>query len=49
MVGLGIFSFVFYEVNVDFEIWFMVDMDIVGCNWLEFLVGKYILRLKKKV
>lgn len=28
---------------------FMVDADIVGCNWLELPAGKYVLRLEKKV
>lgn len=28
---------------------FMVDTDIVGCNWLELPAGKYVLRQKEKV
>ncbi|XP_077836953.1 DNA polymerase delta catalytic subunit isoform X3 [Macaca mulatta] len=49
VAGLGTPSFAPYEANVDFEIRFMVDTDIVGCNWLELPAGKYTLRLKKKV
>ncbi|KAM4651111.1 DNA polymerase delta catalytic subunit [Discoglossus pictus] len=33
-----------YEANIDFEIRFMVDNDIVGCNWIELPPGKYRLR-----
>ncbi|XP_042775245.1 DNA polymerase delta catalytic subunit isoform X1 [Panthera uncia] len=46
--GLGTPSFAPYETNVDFEIRFMVDTDIVGCNWLELPAGKYLLRLEGK-
>lgn len=28
---------------------FMVDADIVGCNWLELPAGKYVQRAEKKV
>ncbi|XP_049977235.1 DNA polymerase delta catalytic subunit [Alexandromys fortis] len=45
--GLGTPSFAPYEANVDFEIRFMVDADIVGCNWLELPAGKYVTRAKK--
>ncbi|XP_011801895.1 PREDICTED: DNA polymerase delta catalytic subunit [Colobus angolensis palliatus] len=48
VAGLGTPSFAPYEANVDFEIRFMVDTNIVGCNWLELPAGKYTLRLKKK-
>ncbi|XP_024093674.3 DNA polymerase delta catalytic subunit isoform X2 [Pongo abelii] len=48
VAGLGTPSFAPYEANVDFEIRFMVDTDIVGCNWLELPAGKYALRLKEK-
>ncbi|XP_072033784.1 DNA polymerase delta catalytic subunit-like [Amphiura filiformis] len=33
-----------YESNIDFEIRFMVDTDVVGCNWIELPAGKYQLR-----
>ncbi|XP_038608868.1 DNA polymerase delta catalytic subunit [Tachyglossus aculeatus] len=42
--GLGTPGFSPYEANVDFEIRFMVDADIVGCNWIELPPGKYQLR-----
>ncbi|XP_052020143.1 DNA polymerase delta catalytic subunit isoform X2 [Apodemus sylvaticus] len=45
--GLGTPSFAPYEANVDFEIRFMVDADIVGCNWLELPAGKYVRRAEK--
>uniref|UniRef100_A0A4X2K7Y0 DNA polymerase delta catalytic subunit n=1 Tax=Vombatus ursinus TaxID=29139 RepID=A0A4X2K7Y0_VOMUR len=46
--GLGSPSFQPYEANVDFEIRFMVDADIVGCNWLELPAEKYQLRTEGK-
>uniref|UniRef100_A0A8B9LHQ7 DNA polymerase n=1 Tax=Astyanax mexicanus TaxID=7994 RepID=A0A8B9LHQ7_ASTMX len=33
-----------YEANIDFEIRFMVDCDVVGCCWIELPKGKYKLR-----
>ncbi|KAM8927098.1 DNA polymerase delta catalytic subunit [Pelodytes ibericus] len=33
-----------YEANIDFEIRFMVDNNIVGCNWIELPAGKYRIR-----
>ncbi|CAD5114717.1 DgyrCDS3760 [Dimorphilus gyrociliatus] len=33
-----------YESNVDFEIRFMVDVNIVGANWIEAKAGTYKLR-----
>ncbi|XP_038384026.1 DNA polymerase delta catalytic subunit isoform X2 [Canis lupus familiaris] len=48
VAGLGTPSFAPYEANVDFEIRFMVDTDIVGCNWLELPAEKYILRPQGK-
>ncbi|ELK30158.1 DNA polymerase delta catalytic subunit [Myotis davidii] len=48
VAGLGTPSFASYEANVDFEIRFMVDADIVGCNWLELPAGKYVLRPEGK-
>ncbi|XP_030053826.1 DNA polymerase delta catalytic subunit isoform X1 [Microcaecilia unicolor] len=33
-----------FEANIDFEIRFMVDTDVVGCNWIELPAGKYRLR-----
>ena len=33
-----------FEVNIDFEIRFMVDTGVIGCNWIELPAGKYSLR-----
>ncbi|XP_068785695.1 DNA polymerase delta catalytic subunit-like, partial [Struthio camelus] len=33
-----------FEANIDFEIRFMVDRDVVGCNWIELPAGQYRLR-----
>ncbi|XP_057374077.1 DNA polymerase delta catalytic subunit-like [Daphnia carinata] len=37
-------SYVAYESNIDFEIRYMVDADIVGCNWIELPAGSWRLR-----
>ncbi|KAK2726361.1 DNA polymerase delta catalytic subunit-like [Artemia franciscana] len=41
-----IHSYVAYESNIEFEIRYMVDSKIVGCNWIELPGGKYRLRSK---
>jgi len=33
-----------YETNIDFEIRFMTDTEVVGCNWIELPAGKYSVR-----
>ncbi|XP_028824417.1 DNA polymerase delta catalytic subunit isoform X1 [Denticeps clupeoides] len=33
-----------FEANIDFEIRFMVDCDVVGCCWIELPKGKYRVR-----
>ena len=33
-----------FESNVDFEVRFMVDADVVGCSWIELPAQKYKLR-----
>ncbi|XP_031548890.1 DNA polymerase delta catalytic subunit-like [Actinia tenebrosa] len=33
-----------YESNIDFEVRYMVDSDVVGCNWIEVPAGKYRVR-----
>ncbi|XP_077994710.1 DNA polymerase delta catalytic subunit-like [Glandiceps talaboti] len=33
-----------YESNIDFEIRYMVDANVVGCNWIELPAGSYQLR-----
>uniref|UniRef100_A0A8C3FF54 DNA polymerase delta catalytic subunit n=1 Tax=Chrysemys picta bellii TaxID=8478 RepID=A0A8C3FF54_CHRPI len=42
--GLGVLGYPAYEANIDFEIRFMVDRDVVGCNWIELPPSKYRLR-----
>ncbi|KAG1674520.1 DNA polymerase delta catalytic subunit [Nymphon striatum] len=37
-------GFVPYESNIDFEIRFMVDRGVVGCNWIELPKGTYFVR-----
>lgn len=37
-------GFLSYESNIDFEVRFMVDSDVVGCNWIEVPAKKYQLR-----
>ncbi|XP_075696282.1 DNA polymerase delta catalytic subunit isoform X2 [Rhinoderma darwinii] len=37
-----------YEANIDFEIRFMVDNNIVGCNWIELPAGKYRIRKESR-
>ncbi|KAI4873613.1 hypothetical protein NFI96_016688 [Prochilodus magdalenae] len=36
-----------FEANIDFEIRFMVDSNVVGCCWIELPKGKYKLREEK--
>lgn len=33
-----------YESNIDYEVRFMVDTSVVGCNWIELPAGKYRVR-----
>ncbi|XP_052407697.1 DNA polymerase delta catalytic subunit isoform X2 [Carassius gibelio] len=42
-------SYQAYEANIDFEIRFMVDSDVVGCCWIELPKGKYRLREERGV
>ncbi|XP_058835484.1 DNA polymerase delta catalytic subunit [Topomyia yanbarensis] len=35
-----------YENNIDFDIRFMVDRDVVGCSWIELLPGTWRRRQK---
>ncbi|XP_046893515.1 DNA polymerase delta catalytic subunit isoform X1 [Hypomesus transpacificus] len=41
-------SYPSYEANIDFEIRFMVDCDVVGCCWIELPAGKYRLREERR-
>lgn len=33
-----------FEANIDFEIRFMADTKVVGCNWIELPKGKHKIR-----
>lgn len=44
--GCGLQGFQTYESNIDFEIRFMADMQIVGCNWIEIPNSVYKIRNK---
>ncbi|KAI8780966.1 DNA polymerase delta catalytic subunit [Biomphalaria glabrata] len=46
--GYSHHGFQTYESNIDFEIRFMVDANVVGCNWIELPAGKYSIRDKHK-
>ncbi|CAL1535781.1 unnamed protein product [Lymnaea stagnalis] len=37
-------AFQTYESNIEFEIRFMVDANVVGCNWIELPAGCYSIR-----
>ncbi len=45
--SFGTVSYKAFESNLDFESRYMVDRDIVGCNWIELPAGKYFLRNKE--
>uniref|UniRef100_T1JE16 DNA polymerase n=1 Tax=Strigamia maritima TaxID=126957 RepID=T1JE16_STRMM len=42
--GYGNRAFDSFESNIDFEIRFMVDSNVVGCSWIELLPNKYKIR-----
>lgn len=44
MPGFGCKDYASFESNIDFEVRFMVDTGVVGCNWIECPAGKYTLR-----
>ncbi|XP_055900779.1 DNA polymerase delta catalytic subunit-like [Biomphalaria glabrata] len=46
--GYSHHGFQTYESNIDFEIRFMVDASVVGCNWIELPADKYSIRDKHK-
>ena len=46
--GYGMQGYHTYESNIDFEIRFMADMNIVGCNWIEVPAGMYKIRSQKE-
>ncbi|XP_071768025.1 DNA polymerase delta catalytic subunit [Centroberyx gerrardi] len=41
-------SYPSYEANIDFEIRFMVDSDVVGCCWIELPKSKYRVREERR-
>ena len=41
---LGEKTFQVFESNIEYEVRFMIDYDVVGCNWIECPPGKYLLR-----
>ncbi|GFR97478.1 DNA polymerase [Elysia marginata] len=42
--GYSHYAFQTYESNIDFEIRFMTDTNVVGCNWIELPPDKYRVR-----
>jgi len=42
--GLGDFAGKAFEANIDFEIRFMADTHVVGCNWIELPAGSWTRR-----
>lgn len=42
--GYGLQGYQTYESNIDFEIRFMSDLNIIGCNWIEIPFSKYTIR-----
>merc|ERR1719450_1924461 len=46
--GIGDFIGRPFEANIDFEIRFMADSQVVGCNWIELPAGSWSLRDSKK-
>lgn len=46
--GYGMQGYQTFESNIDFEIRFMADLNIVGCNWIEIPSGVYKIRDKKE-
>ena len=46
--GYGMQGYQTYESNIDFEIRFMADFNITGCNWVEIPAGLYKVREKSE-
>jgi len=38
-----------FESNIDFDVRFMVDTKVVGCNWIEIPAGKYTIRTGRDI
>ncbi|KAL7674720.1 hypothetical protein ACOME3_000996 [Neoechinorhynchus agilis] len=37
-----------FEVNIDLELRFLVDLDLVACGWVEISAAKYTVRIERK-
>ena len=46
--GYGMQGYSTYESNIDFEIRFMADLNITGCNWIEIPAGMYKCKVHQK-
>lgn len=46
--GYGMQGYQTFESNIDFEIRFMADLHITGCNWVEIPAGVYNIRQKNE-
>lgn len=46
--GYGVNYHQCYEANMPFVLRFMIDTDIVGCNWLELPPGSYAVRPRSR-
>ncbi|CAF0747806.1 unnamed protein product [Brachionus calyciflorus] len=46
--GYGMQGYQTFESNIDFEIRFMADLNITGCNWVEIPAGVYKIRNKNE-
>ncbi|XP_034247843.1 DNA polymerase delta catalytic subunit isoform X1 [Thrips palmi] len=44
--ALGTHAFTSYESNIDYDIRYMVDANMVGCNWIELPTGHWKMRQK---
>jgi DNA polymerase elongation subunit (family B) len=47
--GFGLQGYQTFESNIDFEIRFMADLNITGCNWIEIPAKKYRIREKNEM
>lgn len=47
--GFGLQGYQTFESNIDFEIRFMADLNITGCNWIEIPANKYRIRAKSEM
>ncbi|XP_046394149.1 DNA polymerase delta catalytic subunit [Ischnura elegans] len=45
--ALGVHSYQAFESNIDFDIRFMVDTNLVGCSWVELPRGKWRIRSRE--